>query len=85
MGQGIKSYVLRGHLAIQRGSENIDPQEIVDGILLEKWGIRTINNENSSLLSKGLHTKTESSTLISRSKNETWFPWRSIWRSNSLG
>ena len=83
--QGIKSYVLRGHLAIQRSSENIDPEEIVDGILLDKWGIRTINNENLSLLSKGLYTKTESSTLMSRSKNETWFPWRLTLRSNSLG
>ena len=46
--QGIKSYVLRGHLAIQRSSENIDPEEIVDGILLDKWVIWTINNENLS-------------------------------------
>ena len=83
--QGINSFALRGHLAIQRNSENIDPEEIVDGILLDKWGIRTINNENLSLLSKGLYTKTESSTLMSRSKNETWFPWRSTLRSNSLG
>ena len=82
--QGIKSYVLRGHLAIQRSSENIDLEEIVDGILHDKWGIRTINNENLSLLSKGLYTKTESSTLMSRSKNETWFSWRSTLRSNSL-
>ena len=83
--QGINSYVLRGHLASQRSSENIDPEEIVNGILLDKWGIRTINNENLSLLPRGLYTKTESSTLMSRSKNETWFPWRSTLRSNSLG
>ena len=82
---GIKSSVLREHLAIQRSSENIDPEEIVDSILLDKWGIRTINNENLSLLSKGLYTKIESSTLMSRSKNEAWFPWRSTLRSNSLG
>ena len=63
----------------------MDPEEIVDGILLEKWGIRTINNENLSPLSRGLYTKTESSALMSRSKNETWFPWRSTLRSNSLG
>ena len=83
--QGIKAYVLRGNLAIQRSSENIDPEQIVDDILLDKWGIRTINNENLSLFSRGLYTKTESSTLMSRSKNETWFPWRSSLRSNSLG
>ena len=41
----MKSYVVRGHLAIQRSSENVDPEEIVDGILLNKWGIRTINNK----------------------------------------
>ena len=42
---GIKSSVLREHLAIQRSSENIDPEEIVDGILLDKRAIRTINND----------------------------------------
>ena len=46
--QGIKPYVLRGHLAIQRSSENIYPEEIADGILLDKWVIWTINNENLS-------------------------------------
>ena len=69
--QGIKSYVLSGHLAIQRSSENVDPNEIVDGILLDKWGIQTTNNENLSLLWNGLCTKTESSTLMLRYKNET--------------
>ena len=83
--QGIKSDVLRGHRSFQRSSENIDPEEIVDGILRDKWDIRTINNESLSLLSRGLYTKTESSTLMSRSKNETWFPWRSTLTSNSLG
>ena len=83
--QGIKSYVLRGHLAIQRSSENIDLEEILDGILLDKWGIQTINKENSSLLSKGLHTKTEASTQASRSNNETQFPLCLTLRSNSLG
>ena len=55
--QGIKSYVLRGHLAIQRSSENIDPEEIVDGILLDKRPIRDINNGNLSLLPKSSYTK----------------------------
>ena len=41
---------------------------MVDGILLDKWGIGTINNENLSLLPKDLYTKTESYTLMSRSK-----------------
>ena len=54
---GIKSSVLSEHLAIQRSSENIDPEEIVDGILLDKRAIRTINNENLSLLSKSSYTK----------------------------
>ena len=73
------------HLVNQRSSENIGPQEIVDGILLEKWGIRTLNNGNLFLLSAGLNPKTESSTLMQRSKNEPWFPSRSTFRSNSLG
>ena len=47
----------------------MDPEEIVDGILLDKWGIWTINNEHLSLLSKGSYMETESSTLMSRSKN----------------
>ena len=51
---GIKSLVLREHLVIRRSSENIGPEENVDGILLDKWGIRTINNGNLSLLSKSL-------------------------------
>ena len=42
---GIKSSVLREHLAIQKSSENIDPEEIVDGILLDKRAIRNINND----------------------------------------
>ena len=54
---GIKSSVLREHLAVQRSSENIDPEEIVDGILLDKRAIRTINNGNLSLLSKISYTK----------------------------
>ena len=62
--QGIKPYVLRGHFAIQSIFENIYPEEILDGILLDKWGIWTINNENLSLLSKGLYTKIDSSTLM---------------------
>ena len=41
---GIKFLVLREPLAIRRSSEIIDPEEIVDGILLGKRGIRTINN-----------------------------------------
>ena len=49
---GIKLSFLREHLAIQRSSENIDPEEIVDGILLDKWGIRPVSNGNLSLLSK---------------------------------
>ena len=55
---GITSSVLREHLAIPRSSENIDPEEIVDGILLYKIAIRTIiNNGNLSLLSKSSYTK----------------------------
>ena len=54
---GIKSSVLREHLAIQRSSENMDSEEIVDGILLDKRAIRTINNGNLSLLSKISYTK----------------------------
>ena len=48
--QSIKSYVFRRHLAIQISSENIDPEQILDGILLDKWCIRTIDNENLFIL-----------------------------------
>ena len=62
---------LESILSFKKSSEKIDPEEIADCILLDKWGIQTINNENLSLLSKGLYTKTDSSTLMSRSKYET--------------
>ena len=55
---GIKFLVLRWDFVILRSSENIDLAEIVDGILLDKWGLRTINNRNLSLLTKSLYTKT---------------------------
>ena len=32
-----------------------------------------------------VHIGKQSSILISRSKHEAWFPWRSTLRSNSLG
>ena len=51
----IKFLVLRENFAILRSSENIDPEEIVDGILLDKLGIRTINNGNLFLLTKNLY------------------------------
>ena len=54
---GMKSSVLREHLATRRSSANTDPEEIVDGILLEKRAIRAINNGNLFLLSKSLYTK----------------------------
>ena len=54
---GIKSSVLRENLAIRRSSENTDPEEIVDGIFLEKRAIQTINNGNLFLLPKSLYTK----------------------------
>ena len=53
----MKSSVLRERLATRRSSENTDPGEIVDGILLEKRAIRAINNGNLFLLSKSLYTK----------------------------
>ena len=53
----MKSSVLRERLATRRSSENTDPEEIVDGILLEKRAIRAINNGNLFLLSKNLYTK----------------------------
>ena len=40
----MKSSVLRERLATRRSSENTDPEEIVDGILLEKRAIRAISN-----------------------------------------
>ena len=54
---GIKSSVLPEHLAIRRSSANIDPEQIVDGTLLDKRATRTINNRNLSVLSKSLYTK----------------------------
>ena len=53
----MKSSVPRERLATRRSSENTDPEEIVDGILLEKRAIRAINNGNLFLLSKNLYTK----------------------------
>ena len=53
-----KSLFLRVQLAIQKSSKNISPQKILNGILLEKWRISTIKNENLSLLLKSLYTKT---------------------------
>ena len=82
---GIKSLILIVQLISRRSSENIDPYKIVDGILLEKWGIQTIKNGNLSLLSKSLYTKTQYSIFMSRSKNESWFLWCSTLSSNSLG
>ena len=37
------------HLAICRISENIDPHQVADGILLDKWDIWTIKIEHLSL------------------------------------
>ena len=54
-----KPLILRVQLAIRKSyTENIDPQKIMDGIFLEKWGIWTIKNGNLYLLSKSLYTKT---------------------------
>ena len=53
----IKLSVLRKNLAIQRSSKNVDPEEIVDGILLDKWGICTVKDGNLSLSSKSSYMK----------------------------
>ena len=64
------------HLASRISSKNIDPYKTLNGIgiLLHIWRIGTIKNDNVSLLSKSLYTKTPYPTLISRYKNDTWFP-----------
>ena len=41
--QGMKSLLLRMYLVTRRTPENIDTENL-DGILLDKWGIRTIKN-----------------------------------------
>ena len=81
----IKSLILRVHLTIRRSSENIEPQKIVDVMLLDKWGTRAIKNGNLPLMSNSLYTKTLSSVLMARSKNEAWIPWCSTLSSVSLG
>ena len=81
---GTKSLVLREHLVIRGSSENIGPEETLDGILLDKWGIRTIIMETYPFCQR-VYIKKQSSILMSRSKNEVGFPWRSTLRSNSLG
>ena len=53
----MKSSVPRERLATRRSSENTDPEEIVDGILLEKRPIRAMNNGILFLLSKSSYTK----------------------------
>ena len=73
------------HLTIRRSSENIEPYKIVDVMLLDKWGTRAIKNENLPLISNSLYTKTLSSVLRTRSKNEAWIPWCSTLSSVSLG
>ena len=54
-------------------------------MLLDKWGTRAIKNENLPLISNSLYTKTLSSVLRTRSKNEAWIPWCSTLSSVSLG
>ena len=69
---GIKLLILQVHLPIQRSSGNIDPQKIVDCILLENCGMQTIKDGHLSLLSKNFvkNINALSSILMSRSKNE---------------
>ena len=59
---GITSLTFRRvHASIERSSENMDPQKIIEGILFDKWEIGNIKNGNKSLLSKSL------------SKIEAWY------------
>ena len=44
------------HRAIRRNSGNIEPQNIDDGIFLDRQAIRTIKKGNLYLLSKNLYT-----------------------------
>ena len=55
---GIKLSDFREHLTIRKIPQNSDPEEVVYGIMLGKWGIWAANNGNLSLLSKISYTKT---------------------------
>ena len=50
----IKYSNFSGHLALRNSSENIEPLKIFDRILFSKCDMRTLKNENLSLLSKHL-------------------------------
>ena len=85
MNIGIKSLILRVHLAMRRSSGKTDPKKTVECILLDIWSIGTVKNEKSSLLSKSLYMKNLSSILISRLKNKGWFSCYLSLSSTSLG
>ena len=60
---GTKSVSLSVHRTIGMNSGNIEPQNIDDGILVDRQGIRTIKKGNLFLLSKSLYTNILSSVV----------------------
>ena len=74
------------HRAILRSSEERVEQKILDGILLERYGILTISKGKASLLSKSFRSNLRSMILISRSKNDALsIPSFSFFNSISSG
>ena len=57
-------------MLFEEALEQMEPQKLVDIILLDKWGIQTIKCGNLSHLSKSLYTKILFSIKIARCKNE---------------
>ena len=78
---GTKSVSLSVHQTIGMNSGNIEPQNIDDGILVDRQGIRTIKKGNLFLLSKSLYTNILSSIV----KNVACSPWCSSFSSNCFG
>ena len=82
---GTKFVSLNVHQAIHRNSENIEPSNIDDGILFDRWDIHKIKKGNLSPLSKRLYTNILSLIVMSKFKDVACSPWCSSFCSNYLG
>ena len=80
-----KSSSFSVHLTIRRNSENIEQENMVEGILLSQFGMWTMKNWNLSLLSNSLQTNIPYSILMPRSKNIAFVPLCSTFSSNFPG
>ena len=72
------------HWAIRWNSENSEPYNIDNRILLGRKGMCTVKKGNMFLLLKGLYANILSSIVMSKSKNVACPPWCSSFISNCL-